>query len=396
VIPTAPANVISSGPLLHTISNVFINNPRSEQAVCWSEGTRLLVEAGAEFLPPTDLLALDNYTSHAWAINSSLKGVYHETFAHSFEEYLADLFSKDLSSLDYWPKLGLMNILIDFTCGWLGEFQHLWKEARPSIPNDEHSVFVGILKEIVFLTECFADPRNYLEQLVNRMFESAGKCGRVSKANITLSALIDYSPTLAERLVEPGLPSHYAFSHVLYGGNEETLAILSRAGLAYEKSCWWRMIAPWDGEYPDISVWQRYVRDGVDPVVLNWILVQILPRDWVYNYRRARFSTHHLAFLLDNGADVNYVAPHISDHIRRTPLGLALDHREVDNVYFLLEHGADVLLETKLGAFSDMASACGYKNLAKRLKYLENEEKTKRNLSLKPSLYPLLKFLLQY
>jgi len=355
------------------MSKISIEDSQSEDAVCWSEGTRLLIEAGAEFLLPTEPGARAMCLDRAWAVSSSLRGVYREAVSDCFEEHMGEVFSKDPTSLGGGERSDPMRILAEFAGGMIIEFEHVWREVRPSIADDERSLFESVLKEMVQLAVsvsdrihkngllCYDDnfcggPGVYLEEMISRMFKTASMTGRFDKANDNLAFLISYSSNLAQHLIDRGLPRNYVSGHFLYRGNTESLAILEQAGLAYNKSCYWKMIDLWSGKLPEISVWQRYVDDGVDPVVLNWILVQILPHDRVHRFGDVRFTTDHFEFLLHNGADVNYVALHlICCHIPRTPIGFAVGHGEIDNVRFLLQRGANIWLDVEGSPLSHFA-----------------------------------------
>lgn len=230
----------------------------------------------------------------------------------------------------------------------------------------------------------------YFEEMTSRMFKTASMTGRLDKAYDNLAFLISYSSDLAQRLIERGLPRNNVSGHFLYRGNTESLAILEQACLAYNKPCYWKMIDPWSGKLPEISVWQRYVDNGVDPVVLNWVLVQILPHDRVHRFGDVRSTTDHLEFLLHNGADVNYIAPYlICCHIPRTPIGLAVRHRELENVRFLLQRGANILLDVEGSPLPHFAEWQEH-GASGTIEESGNRGEKEKILPLKPSKYRLL------
>jgi hypothetical protein len=122
------------------MSKISIEDSQSEDAVCWSEGTRLLIEAGVEFLLLTEPGACAMCLDRAWAVSSSSRGVIRESFSDCFEEHIEELFSKDPSSINNCERPNLMRSLTEFAGGMIVEFEQVWRKVRPSIAGDERSV----------------------------------------------------------------------------------------------------------------------------------------------------------------------------------------------------------------------------------------------------------------
>jgi len=74
-----------------------------------------------------------------------------EAVSNCFEEHVEELFSKDPTSLGRGERSDLMRILAEFAGGMIVKFEHVWREVRPSIADDERSLFESVLKEMVQL-----------------------------------------------------------------------------------------------------------------------------------------------------------------------------------------------------------------------------------------------------
>jgi hypothetical protein len=118
-------------------------------------------------------------------------------------------------------------------------------------------------------------------------------------------------------------------------------------------------------------------------------------------------STEHLAFLVSNGADVNYSLQWGQYGTLHSPLMQAASSGNTHAVFFLLDHGADILLGTPnlspafadasadagthsafeatprnefFQCVSEAARDSGHQRLAEKLEGIEQEEMTKRGV----------------
>lgn len=344
-------------------------------------GSRQLINTGIRLL--TDASG-DFYTSeswqpdfiYAWIIDSTLNGIPKATFEDNVVECAWGLLSSDPNELDKDAMGRCIVILTQMAAGRYLKLHLLWKKARC---NNESTVFYSLLQELLSRSSSLDNmhPYKHLQLALRHMFFISSHTGYIDQANTALSSLIGMSVDFAEYLaIYLSSWWHHTCDIILYG-NEETLKILERTGLLESNIViYWKMLSPWTSrDYPNVTVWQQYMEDGIDRIVLNWLLITPM---------HTRFSEQQVRFLIDAGGDPNYMCSNGPSKAGRvyTPLAAALCRRETDTVHVLLERGADVMANLRgVRALSDYAAKPGMTQLAEEWRTIEREERAKKNVA---------------
>jgi len=339
-------------------------------------GIRLLTDAGGDFYTPES--SQPDFVN-TWIIDSALNGSPKATFEDNVVECAWDLLSSDTDMLDKDAIRKCIVILTEIAAGRHHKLLFLWKKAHCDNESTvRYSLLRGLLSRSSLLDNIH--PYKHLQFALGHMFFICNHTGYIDQANTILSSLIEMSVDFAEYLAIYVSSWWYHTCKIVYYGNEETLKILERTGLLESNSViYWKMLSPWaSSDYPNLSVWQRYMEDGIDCIVLNWLLITPM---------HTRYSEQQVEFLIDAGGDPNYVCSNgpSTAGLVYTPLAAAVCRGETDTIHVLLQRGADILANLKgvpVPALSDYAEMLGMIQLADELRTIEREERAKRNVAM--------------
>ncbi|KAF8243103.1 hypothetical protein K440DRAFT_614133 [Wilcoxina mikolae CBS 423.85] len=221
--------------------------------------------------------------------------------------------------------------------------------------------------------------------------------GNIDTANRVLLSLIKASPRVKEYLRTHFANDEYASEifaiwhrWLLHHGNKHTEELLENAAdvdpnLIYYQRMRYATLMLTGPE--KITTLQHHINKAAttDRTALNWQL------HWLSGFRG---DTRYMALFLDEGADVNYVHKDANPSWPRTPLGHAVLKGRYENVQFLLDRGADVLVDTERCLLSALPRGWGegkglhqhqrdsYAKLTRILEEREREEMAKRGLQM--------------
>jgi len=315
----------------------------------------MLIESGAE---------LSNFYGKAWRLNVTLEGTHRQEILDSYNSYFVPLFGRKLQNLDWWERLELSEILPVMCCGRFPDLEHLWQKFRPQLPsgNDEN-IWRFMLDEAVSLASSFPMQTMHFVGLVDQAFAicDLDPESRMERANQILLALIsdfpavDVAALFKEDLSNGSRQWYCNFENLLRYSNNETLRILGLAGANPNIVKWERMSRIYSRHpLPTPNDWRQWINEGADSKVLDWVLLSCASH--------LERQSEYFEVLLQHGANVNYVEDLKNRDIFGyavdcpfTPLGEAVYIGNIRIVKFLLQHGADVLLDTGKGYLSEVA-----------------------------------------
>jgi len=372
-----------------------------------AEAMRIITDASGELIFSDEGMAV--YWPYA---NSAWRGAsYYGDLADGFRGYASDLFSQDPDQLDFYGRVRLGFLLLDMISAQDTDAQDLWQEARIHMckitATDTDRISDSMLREMVTAGDRLPDHTEHWVILINRVFANCSTdLAKVdhATANRILFSILAYSPRCSKQLRTSlsrrlGVPWNSPIT-VLHYDDCHTFDILERvAGVDRDLMDFRRMQISILKCMPILA--QILCRMAND-TLLNLLLIFASGYSSEYPPRGYSGYREHMLPLIRKGADVNYVSEdcpffhELEDgSLPRTPLGAAVYSGRIMAVVLLLDHGADILLDTDRCSLSKVAfsraktrSDCQgsqyseyqcYMDLAEMLEKIETEERAKRN-----------------
>ena len=339
-----------------------LNEPRSIEIYVIES----LLDAGAHF-------SFRQYFSLSGIFDIGLAGSYHDRYIDDLKEHLLYLLSRDMSTLNREERTPLAIILGEICCGRLPDLWDTWLQGR-ALPADTPFSPDYLIDEVLSLIDPLDRPPTIgAVFLFNSMFRR-GAANEDADIEV-LSLLLRRRPSFSnyvgslftyDQLDTPALAFFLAFRSV------RTMEILERCGADPNDLRIYAMMS-----VREIPYWEELIRNGVDDVVLNSILLRSA---WTG-------SIDHVKYLVSKGANVNFRRGFTGSYRSGwTALACAALLGDTKIALYLLSKGADVLQDPvdydgqkyTLSQLAAIGSRPKDPDLANTLARIEWEERVRR------------------
>lgn len=264
-----------------------------------------------------------------------LTGDCYDRYLDDRNEYLSDILSRDVATLDWHDKESLTTLLIEICCGRHPALWDIWRQKH-ALPACTVFPPGPLVDEITSLMMAMPEDQFYMTEEAKDMLNIVFYTGDVDAGNAILSLFITRSPSFSAYLGRNFSWERVGMSppvHFLGKNGSGARELIERCGADPDCVMYYTMTA-----IPEIAYWEEVIRNGVDDKVLNSVLL----------FSSAYHPIEHVEYLLSRGASVNFRSRFPDWEWQRkgwTALAHAADKGKTEMVMFLLKNGADVLQE---------------------------------------------------